>query len=284
MANIFQLPLVSIVIDKEFQSRVALDTSVIEEYKDSILREEELPPVEVYEVDEKYYLIDGFHRFYAYRKLNRTSIPTLLLEGNHSKAFQASLKANTTHGLRRSLADKHNIVRKALDDFEFGCMSDRELSYELKVSTKLIKKIREQSGIEKVPNKHTTLRNLKLKNEENSDVRKVAHQDLAYDTSDFGLGDTNLLEKELKEEAIQSLIAENESLNHRLAIKAFTGTDEEKNALCEEVDKLKEQVKLLTIENKALTTSRNTYQQENAQLKKQIHMMNKEIKALKGKS
>jgi FtsZ-binding cell division protein ZapB len=83
---------------------------------------------------------------------------------------------------------------------------------------------------------------------------------------------------------MQQLIAENESLNHRLAIKAFTGTDEEKKALCEEVDKLKEQVKLLTIENKALTTSRNTYQQENAQLKKQIYMMGKEIKALKGKS
>jgi FtsZ-binding cell division protein ZapB len=257
---------------------------VIEEYKDSILREEDLPPVEVYEVDGKYYLIDGFHRFYAYQKLNQSSIPTLLLKGNHSKAFQASLKANTTHGLRRSLADKHKIVRKALEDFEFGCMSDRELSYELKVSTKLIKKIREQSGIEKVPNKHTTLKNLKLKNQQNSDVRKVAHQDAAYDTSNFGFGDQNLLEKELKVEVIQTLIAENESLNHRLAIKAFTGTDEEKNALCEEVDKLKEQVKLLTIENKALTTSRNTYQQENAQLKKQIHMMNKEIKALKGKS
>jgi hypothetical protein len=47
---------------------------------------------------------------------------------------------------------------------------------------------------------------------------------------------------------------------------------------------LKKEVHLLTKENTALKNSRDTYQQENAQLKRQIYAINKEIKELKVKA
>jgi len=284
MENIFQLPLVSIVVDKEFQSRVKLEPDVIEEYKDSILNEDELPPIEIFDVDGKYYLIDGFHRYYAFKKLNRTSIPAHLTKGEHFKAVQASLKANTAHGLRRTVPDKHNIIRKALDDIEFGSMSDRELAFELKVSPVLVKKIRTAEGKPKSINKFTTKRNLQLADDQKVNVIKNAHQEASTEINQLSSVELNNVENELKEESIQHLIAENENLNQRLAMKAFIGTEEEKNALNEIIDQLKKEVYLLTKENTALKNSRDTYQQENAQLKRQIYAINKEIKELKVKA
>jgi FtsZ-binding cell division protein ZapB len=55
-------------------------------------------------------------------------------------------------------------------------------------------------------------------------------------------------------------------------------TPEEKQSAEKLIEELREEIRLLKIENQALTVSRDTFQSENAQMKKQIKMLQKKLK------
>ena len=81
-----------------------------------------------------------------------------------------------------------------------------------------------------------------------------------------------------REEAVQQLVAENERLNDRLAVEAMDASEEEKLLAKETIDDLREEVRLLRIENESLKVSRDTYQAENASMKKQIASLQRKAK------
>ena len=68
----------------------------------------------VFRDGEKYWLVDGFHRFTAARKAGRTEIECVIYAGKLADARWFSYSANQTHGLRRSNADKVRAVTSAL--------------------------------------------------------------------------------------------------------------------------------------------------------------------------
>jgi FtsZ-binding cell division protein ZapB len=55
-------------------------------------------------------------------------------------------------------------------------------------------------------------------------------------------------------------------------------TPEEKQSAEKLIEELREEIRLLKIENQALTVSRDTFQSENGQMKKQIKMLQKKLK------
>jgi FtsZ-binding cell division protein ZapB len=67
-------------------------------------------------------------------------------------------------------------------------------------------------------------------------------------------------------------------LTQRLAIELMEATPEEKQSAEKLIEELREEIRLLKIENQALTVSRDTFQSENAQMKKQIKMLQKKLK------
>ena len=101
-------------IDGDTQPRVAIDQAVVQEYADAIQSGTEFPPVEVVHDGTAYWLVDGFHRFFAYKKLNRPKIKATVTTGLQAEAQWKSLSANKTHGLHRTNADKAKAVTKAL--------------------------------------------------------------------------------------------------------------------------------------------------------------------------
>lgn len=98
---------------QELQTRVTLDEETINDYAE-VYREDEfkMPPIDVIDVLATNTLLvtDGFHRIEAARRAGRTRIRCLLARGTPTDALKAALKANSSHGLRRTNADK----RKAL--------------------------------------------------------------------------------------------------------------------------------------------------------------------------
>jgi len=74
------------------------------------------------------------------------------------------------------------------------------------------------------------------------------------------------------------LLAENEELKARVAVVAMEGTPEEKQAATTLIDELREDLRITKIELAAVKQSRDQYQSENSQLKKQVLSMQRQLK------
>lgn len=83
-------------------------------------------------------------------------------------------------------------------------------------------------------------------------------------------------------QAINELSAENDQLRDRVAVAAMSGTDEERAQAADTIAELREQVKTLEAELDATRTSRDGFQRQNAELMKQVRMLQKQNKKLEG--
>ncbi len=83
--------------------------------------------------------------------------------------------------------------------------------------------------------------------------------------------------------AVQQLREENEDLQDQLTVALAASLDEiEKEKAQSVIKDLRAQIRLLEIELKAVTSSRDQFQAENAQLMKQVQMLQKKLKKLEG--
>ena len=81
-------------------------------------------------------------------------------------------------------------------------------------------------------------------------------------------------------DAIAQLVAENERLKERIAIEAWDAPEEEKLSATEIIDALRVEVTSLQAERNALIISRDKYQTECAQMKRQLAAQRREIDKL----
>ena len=108
------LDISKIRIDGDTQPRLAIDQVVVAEYADLLESGTEFPPVQVVSDGAVHWLVDGFHRYFAHRKLGRKQIKAEVTTGLQEEAQWLSLSANKAHGLRRTNNDKAKAVIKAL--------------------------------------------------------------------------------------------------------------------------------------------------------------------------
>ncbi len=108
------LDIVKIRIDGDTQPRLAIDQAVVAEYADLLESGTDFPPVQVVSDGAVHWLVDGFHRYFACRKLGRQQIKAQVTSGLQEEAQWLSLSANKAHGLRRTNNDKAKAVIKAL--------------------------------------------------------------------------------------------------------------------------------------------------------------------------
>ena len=253
------LNLAAIIIDKGTQSRAAISEETVTDYAEAMSAGDQFPPVTVFYDGVDYYLADGFHRLHAAKRLGRASIQANVEQGTLRDAILFSLGANNNHGLRRSNADKRKCVRTLLEDFEWGEMSVTEMAHLCAVSPQLVMAVKqEMDGGVKV----STVKTNAPKKEKPVKLSNVVEAPLEPPPVD---------------EAVQELVAENQRLADKLAIQALP-TEEEKQAAAETIAELREQIRILEIENQSLKISRDTYQRENAELKKTVSSLQRKLK------
>ena len=141
-----------LVLSPELQQRVKLDKSVIEEYAEAFKNHVKFPPITIwYRTDVEYkgtpllhpaYLIDGFHRVEAAKIAGITELPFIRKQGTLREALLYSTSINSTHGLRRSNADKRKAVMTLLNDEEWNGWSNREIASHCGVSHQFVNNIR----------------------------------------------------------------------------------------------------------------------------------------------
>jgi len=103
-------------IDGGTQSRVKIDENVVAQYADEMLNGDEFPPVVLFHDGVDYWLADGFHRYFANKRINSPGISAEVKEGVVRDAILHGIKANNKHGLRPSNEDKRKGVITMLKD------------------------------------------------------------------------------------------------------------------------------------------------------------------------
>jgi uncharacterized ParB-like nuclease family protein len=255
------LNLNSIIIDKGTQSRAAISEDTVSDYAEAMQAGDQFPPVVAFFDGVEYYLADGFHRLHAAKRLHKASIQADVRTGTLRDAILYSLGANRDHGLRRSNADKRKCVQTLLEDFEWGELSVNEMARICGVSPQLVTavKLEMENGT-----KVSTVKTNAPKKEKPVKLNNVVEAPL------------NLTEE--KDEAVAELVAENQRLSDRLAVEAMDASEEEKLAASETIAEMREQIRILEIENQSLKISRDTYQRENSELKKTVQSLQRKLK------
>lgn len=129
-------------IDGGTQARVELNQSVVDEYADGFLAGAQFPPVIVYFDGTDRWLADGFHRYFGAKKAGLMQIYENVVPGTRRDAILHSVKANATHGLKRSNADKRKAVETMLADEEWRSWSDRKIAEACGVGNQLVGQVR----------------------------------------------------------------------------------------------------------------------------------------------
>jgi ParB-like chromosome segregation protein Spo0J len=259
-----QLKLSDIKLNKQTQSRTSINQDVVNEYCDAMLNDVEFPAIAVFFDGIDYYLVDGYHRYFATKKTGAKEITATVMNGSLRDAILYAVGVNSDHGLQRSHEDKRKAVMTLLDDLEWAEWSDREIARKCNVSFMTVGRVRKSLNIEqtdkKFINRHGTESVMKTEN-----VGKKP--ELVPQMPEPEVEDEHL--QELANANIE-LAEENTALKDRLAVKALDVTEEEKTQYIETVAELRATIKTQEAEIAVLKSSRDQLLSKNADMLKQI--------------
>lgn len=255
-------------IDGGTQSRVKIDENVVAQYADEMLNGDLFPPVVLFHDGVDYWLADGFHRYFANKRINSPGIRADVKEGSVRDAILHGIEANNKHGLRPTNEDKRKGVMTMLKDIEWQDLSNREIGRICGVSHTLVNAIRKE--LEGKPSGNVST--VKV----NSRIAKVPDPAVEFNEAE--------IEREMQQAASENLQKENEDLRDQLTVAMAASTDDTEKEKAQSIIKdLRAQIRLLEIELKAVTTSRDQFQRENAQLMKQVAMQQKKLNKFENK-
>ncbi|HHQ4804948.1 TPA: hypothetical protein ACSP27_003507 [Aeromonas veronii] len=126
----------SIIVDEKYQYRTEMSRVSISDYKALILKNVKWhSPIHIGLFDGEHYLLDGFHRLEAYKKLNREEIPAGQWElkeyASENEMAAYSLKTNLHHGLKNTAKDVHSVLDKLYDSGDTAFRHKGILSLEI---------------------------------------------------------------------------------------------------------------------------------------------------------
>ena len=249
------------------QSRLKIKEDYVEEIYEKMKDGVDYDAVTIFFDGKEYWLADGFHRYHATRKLGRASIKCKITNGLLRDAILYSKVANNLHGLPPTLQDKINNAIEMIGDSEWGGWSNREIGRICDVSHVTIAKLR----IGKVPEK------VKFLDKDGEVKTRTTKPPKAEKTFDVATPATPAkpVDDGKQQEAIDFLVQENEKLSDQLAVKGSADPELAGKTIAE----LRDEIKQLTIELNSVKISRDQFQAENAQLKKQVVYLQKQLKA-----
>jgi ParB-like chromosome segregation protein Spo0J len=270
-----ELELKQIRLDGGTQVRAAIKEEAVIRYATDLEGGSVFPPMRVFFDGTDYWMSDGFHRYHAALRIGMATFPCEVETGTPRDALFFGSSANNLHGQPMDNADKRKVTMIFVEDFEWGEWSNAEIARKVGVSAPFVAKMRGESAPAvrkyitpkgKVAEKHTPVKKDKPAKpaKEAPLVEPPKAEPPAVDH---------------RQEMVDELIAQNETLTDRLAVKVMDATAEEKKAAQDLIKQLREEIRILKLEMNAVKSSRDKFQLENAQLKRQISMQQRQLKA-----
>ncbi|HWN09744.1 MAG TPA: hypothetical protein VNO50_10835 [Pyrinomonadaceae bacterium] len=131
-----------VVVDQTIQVRAILREDIVAEYCERLQAGDAFPPIVAFVSNDSPSLLlaDGWHRLLAFKMAGRREIHCDVRQGDKTEALKFALRANMSHGIRRTHEDKRKCVQLALS--EFPEVSDRGIALMCAVSHPFVAKCR----------------------------------------------------------------------------------------------------------------------------------------------
>lgn len=242
-------------IDGGTQSRKQVYEDTVTGYTEALLEGATMPPVVVFNDGKDLWLADGFHRYHAHKRASVRAIECEVHTGTKRDAFIYSRGANSEHGLPRTNEEKRMVVISLLDDIEYADSSDRDIAKICKVSHMTvgrIKKALELNKKQKLPPPPPARPSTKAPEPEQPEERTEQDRIAEIATE------------------MQAMAEENAKLKDQLAIVDMDIDDGAKAQVTTTIEELRAEVKDLELQLKAVTISRNDFQNKFAETVKQV--------------
>lgn len=101
-------------IDGGTQSRLVIDQALVYQYIECMKDGDEFPLIETVFDGSTHWLVDGFHRYHAFKLMGLKQTEVKYKPGTQAEAQVISFGVNGKHGKPRTVEDKRNAVEMAL--------------------------------------------------------------------------------------------------------------------------------------------------------------------------
>lgn len=267
-----KLNLAAIRIDGDTQAREALSQKKVAEYSELMKDGAVFPPVDVFHDGSDYWLADGFHRYFATKEHGSVSIEAVVHTGTLEEAQLYACGANKGRGLEMSWKDIRHVVMRMLRHPIWGKWVNAEIARHVGCSRMTVGRVKasldEQDAKTKkiYANKHGTEGTIETKNIGRKFEEKVdekAEEDQRF----VELTDT-----------VNDLSSENQTLRDKIALGQWDASEIEKVDVEDTITLLREQIRVLEIDNRALRESRDMFQTRNAELMRTVKALQNKLK------
>jgi hypothetical protein len=268
-----RLNLSSIRIDGETQSRQQLNQEKVHEYAEQMREQVEFPPITVFHDGSDYWLSSGFHRYFATKEIGNDSIQCEVMQGTARDAKLYSFGANK-HGAPHTPEDNRRIVAELIKDEEWGKWSNTQIAKHIGVSGMTVGRILNSLGAKPKEEVKYIKNGKQVVMKVNKEAKKP--NIIKMDNHNTVIGAVQQSDKvqELSDTVVH-LDEENARLKDIIAAKRWDASEIEVEDIHDTVKELREQVRILEIDNKALRESRDMYQNRNAELIRQVKSLTK---------
>jgi len=275
------LNIADIRIDGGTQIRKELNEDKVNEYLEQMNDGVVFPPITVFFDGSSYWLSSGFHRYWMHRKAGLDTISVIIKEGTIEDATLFALGDNK-HGLNMSAEDYRRSIEIMLKHPKWSTWSNAQIAKHIGVSAMTVGRVKKEKAPESTPAKKTYVD--KHGNESSMDTSKIGKKPKAEpkdapkeepkDEEEY-----DPTEEKMRElmDTITHLADENTLLRDKIAIGQWDASEFEKIDAEEVIANLREQVRVLEIDNQALRESRDMFQNRNAELIKTVNSLKKKL-------
>lgn len=275
-----ELKVSDIRIDGGTQIRKQLSQDKVSEYAEQMNDGEVFPPIIVFFDGSSYWLASGFHRLFATKLNGKETISADVKDGTVDDATLFALGDNK-HGLNMTAEDYRRSIEIMLKHPKWSKWSNVQIAKHIGVSAMTVGRVKkerdpEASTKKTYVDKHgnestmdTSNIGKKPKAEPKDEPKEEPKDEKEYDPA----------EEKMRElmDTITHLADENTVLRDKIAIGQWDASEIEKIDAEETIANLREQVRILEIDNQALRESRDMFQNRNAELIKTVNSLKKKL-------
>lgn len=275
-----KLNLEAIRLDGETQARVALDSTQVSEYAEAMRDGDKFPPIVVFHDGSDYWLADGFHRYHATKQIGHASIEAEVKVGTVQEAQIYAFGANAKRGLSTNHEDNRSIIIRMLNHPISSGWTNAEIARHVGVSKMTVGRVK--ASLEPKATKAPA-------DTKKTYTRKDG-QTVTVDTAKMASKKAKPEEPPEEDErdhkiaelidTVNELNAENQRLKDAIAVGQWDASDIEKIDVQDTLNELREQIRILEIDNHALRDSRDMFQNRNAELMKSVKALQSKLKKL----
>jgi ParB-like chromosome segregation protein Spo0J len=151
-------------IDGGTQGRVVIDQQHVYHMVEMMKEGYEFDPIDTNFDGVTYWLVDGFHRYHAYKLIGIKEVDIKYVPGTQAEAVIRSYGVNARHGLPRTFEDKKKVVEEALANPDLKDKSNYEIAKICVVSQPFVAGVRDPE--KKKKQKEAKEKNIKKKAQE----------------------------------------------------------------------------------------------------------------------